>query len=218
MRNLLPIVALLTATTPAFAQQFTGGELGVEYNQLSDSSSVDGTLYHGGVEVAFNRDFSFSLNLESQNFPGDFNVATVHGIYHLSEETSVGLFYSASDEDFTNFGIEGGIEIWDGDIGGYIGQVDVDGETAVIFGLSSNNPIGANFSLFSDLDLVADSDIAVSTQEYGVEYNIPGGADIYAQYGIVEAFTAAGSGSTDYFGIGARIQFGAERGTTFETR
>ncbi|MBB5723871.1 hypothetical protein FHS72_003516 [Loktanella ponticola] len=218
MKILLSSAALILSAAPLYAQQFTGGELGFEYNQFVDDDSINGTNYHLGAEMAFNRSFSIAANVQNLDFEGDDTSATLHGIYHLNETSSLGVFVAGNGDEQTSFGFEGGTELWKGDIGGYIGQVDVDGETAVIFGLSSNTPIGANFSVFSDLDFVADDDVAVSTQELGVEYNITGGADIFAQVGQAEVFTDFGSDAETYVGIGARIQFGAARGTTFEAR
>ena len=219
MKPIMFIGAVLALTTPASAQQFTGGELGFEYNQLLDDGSFDGTNYYAGVEVGITRDFSFGLNLSQLDFEADTSTATLHGIYHLNDTTSFGLFYSASEGDTSTVGLEGGIEIWGGDIGGYLGQISVDEEDALIFGLDSNNPIGNSaFSVFTDFDIVADDDVALSTNEIGLEYTINGGADVYIQYGRADLATGAGSGSTDYIGFGAQIQFGAERGTTFDVR
>lgn len=213
------VAALLCSVSPLAAQEFTGGELGFEYNQSFDDSDVDGTSYFAGAEMAINREFSFGVDLADIDGADVSTQATFHGIYHLSDAASVGAFYSYKDEDAATYGIEGGIEIWGGDVSGYVGRISVDDESAFIIGFDSSNPIAdSNFSLFSDFDLVSDDEVAITTNEIGVEYNIPQGADIYALYGQASAFADGGSGSTDYFGVGARIRFGAERGTTFEAR
>lgn len=218
MKIFLKTAALIAAASPVFAQEFTGGELGFEYNQLTDDGEIDGTNYYAGAEVAFSRDFSIGLNVANLDFVGEDTRATLHGIYHLNDTSSVGLFVAGGDNDTTSVGVEGGMELFGGDIGGYIGQISLDDESALAIGLSSNTPIGANFTFFTDFDIVADEQVAVSTNEIGIEYNIAGGPDLFAQYGRIDLDTTGGDGSTDYFGVGARIEFGAERGTTFEAR
>lgn len=219
MRLLTFSAALVCSVSPLAAQQFTGGELGFEYNQSFEDSDVDGTSYFAGVEMAVNREFSIGLDLADIDGADVSTQATLHGMYHLNDQSTVGAFYTYKDEDASLFGIEGGIEIWGGDISGHIGRLSVDDETAFVFGLDSRNPISdSSFSLFSDFDLVSDDEVAISTNELGVEYNFPAGADVYALYGQASAFADGGSDSTDYFGVGARIRFGAERGTTFSAR
>lgn len=218
MKIILSTAALIAASTPVVAQQFTGGELGFEYNQLLDDGEVDGTNYYAGAEIGFTRDFSIGVNVANLDFTGEDTRATLHGIYHLNDVSSVGLFVAGGDNDTRSYGIEGGMELFGGDIGGYIGQISLDDEDALAIGLSSNTPIGANFSFFTDFDIVADEAVAVSTNEIGFEYTIAGGPDLFAQYGRIDLDTTAGDGSTDYIGVGARIEFGAGRGTTFEGR
>ncbi|MEO9862353.1 MAG: hypothetical protein ABJO29_08350 [Yoonia sp.] len=218
MKIILSAAVCILSASPVFAQQFTGGELGFEYNQFVDDGSLDGTNYHAGVEMTFDRSFAIGANIQDLGFTGRDTSLTLHGIYHLNETSSLGVFVASDGDDNNSFGFEGGTEFLRGDIGGYIGQVEISDQSALIFGLSSNTPIGANFSVFSDFDMVAEDAVAVSTQELGIEYSIAGGADIFAQVGQAEVFTDFGNASETYVGIGARIQFGAARGTTFEAR
>ncbi len=214
---------LAVASTPIVAQQFTGGELGIEYNALVDDSNIDGVSYNGAAEMAITRQFGLGLDVDKIDV-GFGNIdprMTLHGIYHLNETASVGAFYAKTpglDIDNASYGIEGGTALYGGDIGGYIGVQQVGPEEVVIFGLSSDTPISASFSLFTDFDLAADTDLALSTSELGVTYKMQNGPEFYGQYGRVTAATGGGSASEDYIGIGARITFGAARGTTFEGR
>ena len=161
MKILLSTAAFAVVAAPVFAQEFTGGELGFEYNQLIDNDEIDGTNYYAGAEMAFNRDFSVGFNIANLDFSGEDTSATLHGIYHMNDTTSLGVFVAGGDNDTTSYGIEGGTELFGGDIGGYIGQIQVDDEDALIFGLSSNTPLGASFTVFTDFDIVADEDVAV---------------------------------------------------------
>lgn len=214
---------LTVAGTPAFAQEFTGGELGIEYNTFVDNFDIDGVSYNGAAEIAFTRDIGFGLDVDKFDIGegGSDPRITLHGIYHLSETASVGAFYAQSpgvDIDNASYGIEGGTAFLGGDVGGYIGMQDVGDVDVVIFGLDSKTPITEKFSAFTDFDLVADTNVAVSTSELGISYQMQNGPEFYGQYGSLSAATGGGSASTDYIGIGARITFGATRGTTFEGR
>ncbi len=215
--------AIAVASTPVFAQSFTGGELGIEYNTFVDDFDIDGVSYNGAVEFGINRNIGFGLDVDKFDIGegGSDPRVTLHGIYHLSNQASVGAFYSESpgvDVNNASFGIEGGTALFGGDVGGYIGSQEVGDEDVLIFGLDSKTPVFSQFSVFTDFDLVGNNDIAAATSELGVSYQMQNGPEFYGQYGRLSAATGGGSVSTDYIGIGARITFGAHRGTTFEGR
>jgi len=191
MKRISTVCAVIALATPAVAQEFTGGELGFEYNQLTDNGDLDGANYYAGLEIAFNRQFSVGVNLSQLDFVIEQTSATVHGIYHLNDITSLGAFYAAGENDLRTIGVEGGIEILGGDVGAYLGQLSDGSDDAFVFGLDSNTPLGgSDFSLFTDFYLVGDSDLAVSTSEIGVSYTISGGPDLFVQVGQVEAAAA----------------------------
>jgi hypothetical protein len=213
------VVATLLVASPAVAQQFTGGELGVEYNSLLDADDVDGTSYFAGAELSFNREFAVAVDVSNIEAVGENgNDVTLHGIYHLNDNASMGLFYSRDNDDAAKIGIEGGIEFMGGDISAYVGQLQIDDETALVVGFSSDTPIYQNISVFTDFDIVGDDSLAISTNEIGVEYAFDQGPEVYAQFGRFNVEAGGVSADQDYVGIGARIKFGAARGTTFEAR
>ncbi len=214
---------LSVVSTPLFAQEFVGGELGIEYNRSVDDGDVDGVSYNAAAEMGINRNIGFGLDVDKFDVSGGGSDPrlTLHGIYHVNERASVGAFYAQSpgvDLDNASFGIEGGMALWGGDVGAYLGQQQVGDEDVMIFGLSSKTPISGQFAAFTDFDLVGDSDVALSTSEIGVTYQMQNGPEFYGQYGRATGTVGSASASADYFGLGARITFGAARGTTFEGR
>lgn len=214
---------IAAASTPAFAQQFTGGELGIEYNTFLDDTDIDGVSYNAAAEMAVTREFGLAFDVDKFDIgdSGSDPRLTLHGIYHLSGSASVGAFYAQSpgaDFDNASYGIEGGTAFMRGDIGGYIGMQEAGDGEVFIFGMSSKTPVGGSFSVFTDFDLVADDTLAASTNEVGVTYQMTNGPEFYGQVGQVSASTGGASASETYIGLGARITFGAARGTTFEGR
>jgi hypothetical protein len=210
----------LGLASPTIAQEFSGGELGVEFNAFADDTDVNGTSYSGGVEFSFGREYAIAVTAENFGFGGESttNNVTLHGIYHLNQGASLGLFYSQNENNIEGYGFEGGTNFGGTDIGGYIGQKSFDGEDVVIAGLESRTPINSQITFFTDFDIVGDDDVAGSTSELGVSYLFDAGPEAYVQVGSASAFTDFGSASEAYIGVGAKISFGAARGTTFDTR
>lgn len=214
----IPVLAaaFAAASSSALAQGISGGSLGLEYN-VFDGSEV--TTYSGGLEYSINRQFGIGLDVTgSSSGSASSSSATLHGIYHLSNSASVGAYYGQSEGDVSFYGIEGGTSWGNTNFGGYIGQRSAGGDTALAFGFNSETPFASNFELYTDFDFVESSGDWVSTDEIGIQYNMNQGPELFAHYGRGSATVGGLGGSTDYFGIGARINFGAARGTTFEAR
>ncbi len=215
-----PLLLCVICAAPVAAQEFTGGEIGVEYNAFTQDTDVSGTSYNAGVEFAFCREYAISVTAENFGFGGDSttNNITLHGIYHMSSTASVGLFYSRDENEVDGYGIEGGTAVGAGEIGGYVGTKSFGNDNVFIFGLDSRTPINNEFTFFTDFDVVGDEDVAGSTSELGVSYLFDAGPEAFVQVGRASAFTDIGSDSETYIGLGARISFGDKRGSTFETR
>ncbi len=220
VKSLASAFVALALVSPAMAQEFSGGELGIEFNAFASDTDVNGTSYSGGVEFSFGREYAIAVTAENFGFGGDTstNNVTLHGIYHMNQRASLGLFYSQNENNVEGYGFEGGTSFAGTDIGGYIGQKSFEGEDVVIVGLESRTPINDQITFFTDFDIVGDDEIAGSTSELGVSYLFDAGPEAYVQVGSASAFTEFGNESEAYIGVGAKISFGAARGTTFDTR
>lgn len=202
------------------AQEFTGGTLGLEY--LSTDGD-DVTSYYGEVEFGINRNIGFEVDLNGFSAGSDSaSSATMHGIYHIGPTASLGAYYGqgfGDSNDVTFYGVEGGTLWGRTSIGGYLGQRESGGTSGTTFGVNAEAPINDSFEIFTDFDFIYVDDSWVSQDEIGVQYNMPNGPELYALYGRASAELSGFGGATaDYFGVGARINFGAKRGTTFEGR
>jgi len=215
---------LAVASSPVLAQGITGGQLGVEYNAPTDGSDFGGTTYTGGLEYAITRQISVAVDATGYS-PTNLDIsgtnATLHGIYHLSDTASAGLFYGidsleADDETISIYGLEGGTEFMGGEVSGYLGKTDSGDNDATIFGVDGAYALSNGFSVIGDLDyLSANSDSSVSRTSIGAQYELQGGPQFFAKFGSISVENGGVGEDQTFIGIGARVAFGAARGTTF---
>lgn len=226
MSNKAAIAAAVFAvvSAPAFAQGITGGQLGVEYNAPTDGSDFGGTTYNGGLEYAISRQISVAIDAtgySTDNLDVSGSNATLHGIYHLSDTASAGIFYGIdaledADTNTSVYGIEGGTEFMGGEVAGYIGLADGDGTDATLFGVDGAYALNNAFSLVGEAHISSIDDATVSRIQLGAQYEIANGPQVYAHVGNISAGDSSSAEDQTFIGIGARVAFGAARGTTFE--
>lgn len=230
---LLSSVIVAAGATSGFAQGFTGGEAGLEYQSFDDiDSSV--TTYYGGVEFGLTPQFAVGLDLSFYNpedGDDDLNSITLHGIYNIDRVTSIGLFYAQDDADSggtgDSYGVEAAYSFGAGSVDGYFGVLDEDDGDGSIAGASFDYGLGNGFSVigaYDRLNLEEDggNDATVSQIEIGGAYTISGGPSVFAKIGSIdlsgELDGTTFSGDDTYFSIGASIGFGNSGGTTFGPR
>ena len=209
----------------AMAQGITGGSIGVEVTQPTDFEEFIGTNYFGAIEYGITRQFAVSADVSSYRFDSldqDATSATLHGVYHLGDTASVGVFFGQDKlegEDSLNiYGIEGGTEFMGGQVEAYVGVADNDADTK-IFGFDGNYNFNEAISFKGGAAFQDSGDEgSASTISIGAEYTITGGPSLYAELGNVNVDSGATDESETFIGLGARINFGSARGTTFGQR
>ncbi|MFT4699706.1 MAG: hypothetical protein ACI90E_000372 [Yoonia sp.] len=223
-RKVALAAAIMAVTSPA-AAQVTGGSLGIEYSAPTDGGDFGGTTYSGSLEYAFNRNFALSFDISGyrlDNISTNASSVTVHGIYNLDEMTSFGVFYGADSVDSADaqalYGVEAGTEFGDADVEAFLGQLEGVSDDALVYGFDANYAFSNGFSAtgsggFTDVD-----DRSLSRIAIGGQYEIFGGPQFYAEIGNVSAKTGGVEADQTFVGLGARIAFGADRGTTFKQR
>ncbi len=237
MKNLFVFGALTAGIYAGAAQavEVTGGYVDLGYSGLTDQTDFQRYNLNGAGEIAFSRSVGLQLDLGAYRFNSlDETVtnATLHGVFHVSPNGSLGVFYGQENlpatngfisEDFRFFGIEGGYDAGQVDIEGYLGRQDVDvvnNANGTIFGISVNSYVTDSWELSLNYDLVDNIEGAldISTLSIGADYDLSPNAKVYGEVG--NARYAIGNGSTNetYVGVGVRINLGASRGTTFGTR
>ena len=112
--------------SPAFAFDVTRGEVSVGHSLFTDNSNVAQSRLEGSVELGFSQSFGVQVDarLQSFNLASETSTAfALHGLFHLSQSTSAGIFLGtenfASDNN-TFYGAEVGTELSRGDVEGYI--------------------------------------------------------------------------------------------------
>lgn len=216
--------ALCVAAFP-LAAQVTGGSLGIEYSAPTSGGDLGGTTYSGAIEYSFMRDFAVSLDLSGyrlDNISTDASSATLHGVYHLNEQASVGAFFGADSFDGADsqnlYGLEAGAEFGTAEIEGYVGLLEGDSDDATLFGLDGKYAFANGVSAIGSAGIASSDDVDVTRISIGAEYAITGGPEFFAEIGNVSAEAAGIEADETFIGIGARVAFGAKRGTTFGER
>ena len=209
---------------PAIGQGVTGGTLGVELNAPTDFSDLGGTTYFGSLEYQVTPDISVAANVSSYRFDNlgsDASNATVHGIYKLDDETSVGLFFGqdfseTSDSDL--YGIQGTTWLGGSQVEGYLGRVDGQTDEITILGFDGQYDIRSDFSVTGSAALGDYAAGSARTISIGASYTIADGPDLYAEIGNVSVAENGLSTSDTFIGVGAQINFGGQKDTTFGRR
>lgn len=228
MRNIIILAALggpISLATPLWAE-VTGGSLALSHSAYTDDTSVANTALEGSVEYGFSRNFSLQGDLGYNSFhDSDTHLtnATVHGIFHINPSTSLGGFVgvdSSNSNSSTVYGLEFGHAV-SGQTGveGYVAQNEDNGADLTQIGLSGRYEmtpqVGFGASLdYGNFDIKADVTRFAISADYAVADNLR----LSAELGEVDAKAFGFGGSEAYVKLGAKITFGANRGTTFGTR
>lgn len=217
---------LSVVSSPAIAQGFTGGTLGVEVDAPTDLDDFGGTTYFLGGEYAINRQFSVAADVSSYRFDNiseDASSGTLHGIYHLSDAASGGVFVGVDRLDEDNsfvYGLEGGTEFQGGYVEGYIAAFDNEdtGAEGSFLGVNGAYALRNGFALTASAATADANGTDVTKFAFGGGYTLQAGPELYAEVGRVTLDDGTDSMEDNYIGLGARINFGAARGTTFDQR
>lgn len=225
-------VVTCAAATGAFAQGLSGASLGIEYSELNDLN-FDKTTFFGALEYELVPGIAVGGNLSYYSYSDlddvDLTNVTLHGIYALNSDTSLGLWFSRdfidssfNDLEIDNFGIEAAYTAGAISLEGYLGTGEVNDTNLTYFGLDGVYSLGNGFSLIGNYArLSADEagEQTYTTAELGAAYTLASGPSFYATIGTL-MFDNEGGGSfdDDLYSIGATFNFGGAGGTTFGSR
>ena len=220
--NIKPIlwaVGMTALPLPALAQGFTGGELTLDATAFGEGDNPSAVSYSGALEYAINRSFSVAGDLSVYDFSllGDeITNVTLHGIYHLGQQSSVGVFVgqdSFDDDDATFLGLEGGYEAGPLAVEGYVALYDNDDDTTVL-SIDGTYDLNGQFAAIGRLGYADFDDQSFVRISAGAEYDFANGPTVYAELGNV----SGDNDSSAFISLGASVEFGAARGTTFDRR
>ena len=227
MKNhILAAVILAAAAGSAQAQGFgfSGGEISAEALAYSDSRDIGKTAYSGALEFGITQHISVAVDLGFyglQTLDLQADTATIHGIYQLNETVSLGAFYgqdTLDGDDARLFGIEGGTEFGAAAVEGYFAKLDGAGDNATLLGVSGTYGFSQSISALGSFNIADLGDASSNRLALGGQYTIANGPDLWAEIGTVKIDDGVISSDDTFISIGARIEFGAARGTTFGRR
>lgn len=213
-----------TAASPLFAQGFSGGDLSMEFTTPTENTSTSGSTYSGGLEYSINRSIAVAVTASRYSFGNSSahaNNATLHGVYHMNEDTSVGFFAgrdSVNSTDVDHYGFEVGTDLGSGNIGGYFGQALSSSDTINLLGADGSYDFTNQISLNGTLDHATDGSESYSKATVGVGYQMTNGPELFGNFGTVLVKSGSSTADANFLTLGARIDFGASRGTTFGSR
>ncbi|MGL5012193.1 MAG: porin [Paracoccaceae bacterium] len=224
-------VAALAALMPtvSVAFEFTGGNVELSYSLLTEDSDLDRLDLGGSLEFGITRNFAVQADLAFTEFGASGLSLTsfgLHGIYHASESTSVGLFLgqeqaesggTSANENF--IGVEVGYEVQAFDIEAYYAKADSDLTDGSVAGASGSYAINDAFSVGLALDRLDADATSVTALTLRGGYAVTPATQLFAEVGNASIDgAAAGSVDSAFISLGATVNFGAERGATFERR
>lgn len=209
----------------ALAVEVTGGEIDLGYSVFTDETDVSKFAITGGVEISFSQAFSLQLDAGTHAFnltdETGSNVSA-HAIYHVDDALSLGAFYGmdrAAGVSTDFYGVEGGYKLANFDVEGYVAHGEDSGVSATVVGLDGTYPVSNAFELGASVDRI-DFGSGVRLTRLGVTgtYNVAPNTGLYAELGSVNGSAYGLSDSESYVGIGAKVTFGSDPGTTFGRR
>ncbi|MFT4960916.1 MAG: hypothetical protein ACI92Z_002002 [Paracoccaceae bacterium] len=146
----------------------------------------------------------------------------MHTVFHVNETTSLGAFVgneNAAGDNGTYYGIEGGFEFTGLDAELYLSTGDYSGVSGEIFGIDLSHGFDNNFAVTGKLDYATFNEgVDLTRVSVGVDYDLSPTSVLYGEIGNLNATAFGLSGSKNFIGVGARINFGAARGVTFKNR
>tara|TARA_R100001369_G_C3321561_1_gene169048 strand:+ start:2238 stop:2954 length:717 start_codon:yes stop_codon:yes gene_type:complete len=229
MNRLMAVVIGLTATANAAqAIEVTGGMIDLSYSAFIDETELSKSTLTGSIELAFNQIASAQLDIGRDSF-GFSDLANlslgVHGIYHMNSNTSLGAFYTHDKaevgglSDTTNlYGIEAGHDTGLVDIEGYLGRGKSSEVDGTLVGISGRYGMPNRIGLTGSIDYLDIEGVEVSKIALKLDGDLSENLNLYVEVGQAKVSAFGSSESEPFMGIGGRITFGADRGTTFERR
>lgn len=225
---LVTVVGVVATATAAQAVELTGGAIELSYSAFMDETDLDKVSISGSLEVAFNRNISAQLDLGNDSFgTTDLSIGSVglHGIYHVSDVTSLGAYYTrdnfdigGADNDVDLYGVEIGHEIGQNSLEAYLGRNDTNGSDGTMVGISGTYALANGFSLTGSLDYLDVEGADLENVAVRLDRDVAENINLFVEVGSSKASAFGVSDSEPFIGIGGRISFGADRGATFGRR
>jgi len=231
MKNLLASaigLAAAASASVAHAVEITGGSVELSYSAFTEETDANKTSLTGSVEVGFNRNISAQVDAGTDSFGfTDLDSVSfgVHRIYHMSDETSFGAFYTLEEaelggvkDDGDIFGVEFGHEVGLTEFEGYLGRGESSGLSGTMLGLSGRYAMANGVGITGAIDYLDVEGIEARKLTVRLDGDVSQNLNMFVEVGTGKVSGFGVSESDPFVGIGGKITFGADRGATFERR
>ncbi len=215
--------ASLAFAIPAHAVEMTGAEVGLSHSFFTDDTSYAKTTLEGSAELGFGPTFGLQgdLGVNWLNETDETGTSvTLHGLYHVTDQTSLGLFYGSDKLDSDNvdyYGFEVGQQGDSFDVEAYVGRGEDSGLTGSLMGVEGRFAVSGAFGLGGKLQNVDFDDASLTRVGLTGDYTMFNGMGLTAEVGRLNS-DGMGIGNETYLGIGAKMSFGPNQGVTFGKR
>lgn len=219
------VLVILATTTAAQAFEVAGSEARLGYSTLTGDTGFAKTNLQGAVELGFGSQFGAQADLGLYIFRdlGDTATsATLHGLYHVTDQTSLGMFYgqerlNGETANLTGFEVGQQSATFGGEA--FIALGKQAGNTMQLMGIAGRYAVSDKFGLGASLQR-ADLDNDVDVTRLGIKADMALGqnATAFVELGNLAGGIDGASGSEGFVGIGADFKFGAKHGVTFGKR
>jgi hypothetical protein len=222
-------LAFLGATSlwvqTAHAAEVTGGSVGLSYSAFAEDTDFSKISLEGSVEIGFNRNFSVQGDLGYNDF-NETGLSAVtlglHGIYHISDTTSLGAFYTNETADGGGdadiYGLEVGHEAGQFGLEGYLARVDGESADSDIIGVAARYEFRNALGLGGSYDYIDVDGTDISRLAVQLDRDVSESVNLFVELGTAKANSGGLSGSEPFVGLGGKYVFGAGRGSTFDQR
>lgn len=215
--------ASLALAIPAQAVEMTGAEVGLSHSFFTDDTSFAKTTLEGSAELGFGPMFGVQGDLGVNWLNETDQTATsvtLHGLYHVTDQTSLGLFYGSDkldDDHLDYYGFEVGQKGDSFDVEAYLGRGEDSGLTGTMMGLEGRFAVSGAFGAGGKLQSVDYEEASMTRIGLTGDYTMYNGMGITAEIGRLNS-DGMGIGDETYLGIGAKMSFGPNQGVTFGKR
>lgn len=225
----ISVVAVIAAAIPfhALAFEMTGATLGLSYGQLTDESDLNRVDLGGSVGFGFSREIGMQADLGFARFGAsdlDLTSIALHGIWHASDVSSLGLFIGRDSADAGGADASQsflGIEVGYGAEGfaaeAHFAVADGDDGSGTAAGLVLDWGLTPVIGLGLTVDRLDTDGADLTALALRGRYDLTPQAGLYAEVGTVDASAGGTSADSTFIGVGAEFDFGA-RGATFDRR
>ncbi len=208
----LALCAAMLMGLPTLAQEIRGGALGLSHSAFLGDTSISKTSLDGQLEIGFGSRLSVQADLGFSHLNsigrGTTN-ATLHGIYHVTDQTSLGLFYGADrlagkTIDFTGF--EVGQKAARFGVEAYVGYGEDAGISGTIGGVSGRYAISDSFGIGGAVEHGDMAGTNLTRLSLKSDYAVTPTIALTAEFGTLDS---TGTGAEAFFGLGGTLRFGA---------